>query len=320
MTLSRRTLLAGAVAAPAALKFAVLPARAAAAGAQVVAVQRLKAGDALVSAISDGFLSIDAGLLTNITPEAAARLLESQFISAPPVTTGINAYLVELGGRRILIDTGGAGFLPSMGRALAGLEALGVGPEAIDAVLQTHLHVDHIGGLLTDGAPTFPKAAIHVHAAEVAFWTDAAQRAAAPDAGKAYFDAAKAVVDAYGDRVRTFSGEAEVVPGIRSRELFGHTPGHTGFLIGSGADPLLIWGDIVHVGPIQMADPEVGVAFDVDPAAAIATRKAILAEVAGSRLRIAGMHIAFPGVGHVVKLPSGDGYDFEPSPWVYALD
>lgn len=320
MMMSRRRMLIGALTAPVFVKFVIVPVRGQTgkSATQFIALQRVRAGDAVVTAISDGFTQIDVAFLSNITPKAANEILSAKFIEPSPAVIGVNTYLVQRGDRTILIDAGGAGFAPNMGKMLAGLEAAGVATADIDVILLTHLHVDHIGALVTDGRPTFPNADLHVHQNDVAFFINAGNRAAAPPDFRSFFDKAKEAVDVYGDRVKTFTGETEVVPGITSRELFGHTPGHCGFVIGSGDESLFVWGDIVHVAPIQMAKPEVGIAFDVDGAAAVKTRKLVLARVAAERTRIAGMHIAFPGIGHVAKLASGEGYDFVPSPWVYA--
>lgn len=318
----RRRILIGTLAAPVVLELAPLPAHAQTGEAvtQVVALQRVKAGDAVVTAISDGFVPIDVAYLSNITPEEANEVLAARFMGPSPVVTGVNTYLVTDGDRNFLVDAGGAGFSPDMGKVLAGLDAAGVAPADIDAVLLTHLHVDHIGALVTDGRATFANADIHVHANDVAFFTSAENRAAAPPDFQSFFDRAKEVVDVHGDRVKAFTGEIEVVPGVTSRELFGHTPGHCGYVIGSGDEALFVWGDLVHIGPIQIARPDVGIAFDADRGAAIATRKRVLARVAEERTRIAGMHIAFPGIGHVTKLAEGDGYDFAPSSWDYSLN
>lgn len=323
MNLSRRQIFGGALAAPVILNFSVLPTAAAIHGApktQVIALQRIRAGEAVVTAISDGFLQLDVAYLSNITPEEANKVLASEFMKASPVTTGCNAYLVSAKGRTVLIDTGGAGYMPNLGKLVPGLKASGVSPGDIDAVLMTHLHVDHIGGLVTAGKATFPNAELHVHENDVAYFTSAKHRSETPEPFKVGFDKAKEALAAYSGKLRTFKGNIEVLPGISSYELFGHTPGHSGYVVGSGDDALFIWGDIVHVGPVQMAKPDVGVAFDVDGPRAVTTRKAVLAKVAADRMRIAGMHIAFPGIGYVKALESGKGYDFEPASWTYALD
>lgn len=205
-----------------------------------------------------------------------------------------------------------------MGQLVSSLATIDLTPDDIDVVLLTHMHPDHIGAMVTDGAATFPNATVRAHQAEIDYWTSAETREAAGDGGAAFFDAAEAVIEAYGDRIEPFTGAAEVATGIVSRELFGHTPGHSGFLIGSGDDQLLVWGDIVHVGPLQFANPRIGLAFDTDPAEAIATREALLPEVAEARLRVAGMHISFPGIGHVVAAEEGS-FRFEPQVWQYAL-
>lgn len=318
MPVSRRHFVAGALAAPVMVRFATLPAAAKAPmpTTQVAAYQQITVGDAVVTAISDGFLDLDVALLSNVTADEAAEILRNEFRGPSPVKTGVNAYVVNTPERTVLIDAGGAGAFPNLGGLVANLEAGGIAPDAIDAVLMTHLHPDHIGGLVTDGKPTFPNADAHVHKTELEFWTSAANRDGAPEGAKGFFDGAKAAMDAYGDRVKTFEGDGKVLPGIAARELFGHTPGHCGFLVGEGEEGLLIWGDIVHVGPIQFAKPEVGISFDAQPDKAIETRKAILKEASANRTRIAGMHIAFPGVGHVVAAGEGS-YAFEPAAWQY---
>ncbi|MEN3793890.1 MBL fold metallo-hydrolase [Fulvimarina sp. MAC3] len=335
MKLSRRHFVAGAATAPVLVQLSTRTAAAqdaasnagsqgASAGSgastrqQILPIQRISAGDNIVTAISDGYLDISLDLLSNIDASEATDILASKFQGEQPVTTGINAYVVEAGDRLVLIDTGGAGAFPEMGNLKDRLGAAGFDAAAITDVIMTHLHPDHVGGLVLDGELAYPNADVHVHQTEYDYWTSMENRDAAPESARGFFDTARTAMETAGDKVKTFTGETEVVPGITSRELFGHTPGHTGYMIGEGEDGLFVWGDIVHVGPIQFARPEVGIAFDANPEQAIETRKQVLEDVASNRTRIAGMHIAFPSFGHVVASNGeGEAYRFIPSDWQY---
>ena len=322
MSISRRHFVAGAAIAPIALKFVTVPAAAKAPmpTSQVMPVQQIQVGDFVVTAVSDGYLDLDPSLLTNIDAEQAKAILEDAFQGAPPVTTGVNAYVVHTGERTVLVDTGGAGFQPNMGNLQERLKAAGISPEEIDDVCLTHLHPDHVGGLVIDGTLAFPNATVHVHQTEFDFWTSTENRDAAPDGFKGFFDGARNAMETAGDKVKTFTGDGEIVAGITSRELFGHTPGHVGYTIESGGNSLLIWGDIVHAAPIQFRKPGVGIAFDNAPEEAIATREALFKDVAASGTQIAGMHVSFPSVGHLVAgSGEGEAYRFIPSDWDYVI-
>ncbi|MER0239352.1 MBL fold metallo-hydrolase [Fulvimarina sp. MAC8] len=322
MAISRRHFVAGAALAPIALRFVPAPASAKVAmpTSQVLPVQQIKVGDAVVTAVSDGYLDLDPSLLSNISADEARQILEDAFQGEPPVTTGVNAYVVHLPDSTVLVDTGGAGAFPEMGKLQDRLSAADIPPEDIDAVLLTHLHPDHVGGLVRDGELAFPNATVHVHRNEFDFWTSTENRDAAPDSAKGFFDTARTAMETAGDKVETFTGDSEIVPGITARELFGHTPGHVGYTVQSGEESLLIWGDIVHAGPIQFRKPGVGIAFDNAPEEAIATREALFEDVAANRTRIAGMHVAFPSVGHLVTgSGEGEAYRFIPSDWNYVI-
>jgi glyoxylase-like metal-dependent hydrolase (beta-lactamase superfamily II) len=185
------------------------------------------------------------------------------------------------------------------------LAAAGVAPAEVDAVLMTHLHIDHVGGLLSaDGAPAFPNADLLIAAPEAAFWFDPANAAAAPEAAKPAFDLAVRMTAPYGDRLHRF-GAGEPVPGIEAVPLYGHTPGHTGYALGSGDHKLLIWGDVFHFPDIESRQPGVGIPFDSDPAMAIATRQRILETAARERFLVAGMHMHFPAFARIAA--AGDG-------------
>ncbi|MEM9018916.1 MAG: MBL fold metallo-hydrolase, partial [Verrucomicrobiota bacterium] len=143
------------------------------------------------------------------------------------------------------------------------------------------------------------------------------QRALPPMANKPFFELARAVFLAYEDRIVPFTEETELVPGIKTRLLPGHTPGHTGFEIADGDDPLLFWGDIVHVEAYQLPRPELTIGFDLDADQARETRLTLLPEMVAKKHRIAGMHLSFPGIGRVAK--EGDGYRFDAEDWAFAV-
>ena len=232
--------------------------------------------------------------------------------------TTINAFVVQTGGQTVLIDTGAGTLMsPTAGCLLSNLAAAGIAPGDIDTVLLTHMHIDHVGGLV-DAAdqPVFPNAALLVPQDEAAFWLDEAKAAAAPEAMQPYFALARRTTAPYSSRLRAFA-EPDPVPGITAVKLPGHTPGHTGYRVGAGEDQLLIWGDIFHVPDVQSRRPDVGVMYDIDGPAAIATRRAILAQVADEGTLVAGMHLHFPAFIRIMR--EGDAYAVRPIAWLPVL-
>jgi glyoxylase-like metal-dependent hydrolase (beta-lactamase superfamily II) len=286
----------------------------------VIGVQRRAVGDITVTALLDGYLELHPDqLLSGVDAAAIPALLDRAFIEGDAVATAVNAYVVEAGDRTILVDGGAAdAFGPTAGKLLEALNASGVAPSAIDTVVCTHLHPDHIGAFTTaDGEPRFADAELIVHEADRAFWSDDSNFAGADEMTRNFAAAAQAALAAYADRTRTITDGAEVAPGVMARHLPGHTPGHTGLVLDSGGEALLLWADIVHIGPVQFARPQATIAFDVDPAQAAATRTALFDEVAADRLMVAGSHVSFPSFGRLVR--RGDGYAFEPARWPYRL-
>jgi glyoxylase-like metal-dependent hydrolase (beta-lactamase superfamily II) len=284
---------------------------------QVPGVHHLSVGEFVVTALNDGVFDGSFDWLTGIPGADAQSLHHARFRPVPPRIT-VNAFLVHLPGKLVLVDAGCGGAMgPEMGRLAANLAAMGVAPASVDAILATHLHPDHVGGLL-DGAgrAVFPNAELIVHAAEPRFWGDDAIFAKASDQEMQFAELARASVRAYGNRMREIT-DGEVLPGVTAVPEPGHTPGHTGWLISSGGDSLLIWGDVVHMPGVQFARPEVGLGFDVDVAQAIATRKRIFEMAATDRLRVSGMHLDFPAFGHLAR--DGSGYAFVPEVWSPAV-
>jgi glyoxylase-like metal-dependent hydrolase (beta-lactamase superfamily II) len=282
---------------------------------QIPGFYHRRIGDIVVTALSDGYLDGTVDVLQNITPDESRALLAGAF--RPGRRTSVNCYLVYSAGRLALIETGSGDYLlPTAGKLQQNLKAAGVDPADIDTVILTHMHPDHSAGLADPktGQKFFPNADLVVHENEPRHWQDdSAMSRASERAQKLYFQAAREQMAPYHNRMRTFRGSVEVFPGVTAMPLHGHTPGHSGYMIASGSQSLLIWGDIIHVPEIQIPRPHVTIEFDTDPHAAAATRKRVFDMVVTDRQLIAGMHVHFPGFAHLEK--SGDGFRMLPEPW-----
>lgn len=283
---------------------------------QVPGYYRQPVGELMVSALYDGFINLSTSLFHGLPPEELRALSERkhQAQSSDGVPTAVTTYLIEHGSGSILLNAGGSKRpAPGMGCLPDSLAAAGCRVEDISAILLTHLHFDHVCGLVHDnGAAVFPRAKIYVSKAESDFWLNPQIAQAAPEGVRPFFEMAVNSIAPYKERgdLIVFEDGAELFPGIRALPTPGHTPGHTSFLISSGRDQLLLWGDIVHSHALQFSHPEVTNDFDSDQAQAAATRQALFKKVFEEKLLVAGDHLPFPGFGHMSR--DGAGYQWVP--------
>jgi glyoxylase-like metal-dependent hydrolase (beta-lactamase superfamily II) len=284
------------------------------AGTQAPGYYRVKVGTHEVTVLSDGGLTLDATLFAG-DEQGAEKLLTDAHLPKVGIPTPVNTWLINTGNKLILVDTGGGqNFAPTLGRLPQNLTAAGVSPDAIDAVVITHPHPDHIPGLLTgDGKMLFKNAVLHINADDHGFWTSDEIRGKAPEAFRSFFDMAKGAMKPYADagKLQLYKDGTQFAPGVVSVFTPGHTVGHSMVRVNSGNDDFLIWGDIVHCSALQFADPARSVAFDTDPALALNNRRKVLDMVSTDRLLFSGAHLPFPGVGRATK--AGTGYVYVPA-------
>ena len=280
-------------------------------------VYRMMLGDFEVTALSDGTVQLPfLQVLQKIAAARAESMLARQFLK-DPVETSVNAFLINTGERLVLIDTGaGTFFGPTLGRMLTALKASGYQPEQVDEIYVSHMHGDHIGGLLADGKAAFPNAVVRAERADGDFWLSQAKMNAAPKDDQDAFKGAMAAIDPYAatNRFKPYDGDTVLVPGIRAVVTRGHTPGHAMYVIESKGEKLVLWGDLMHQAAVQFLDPSVTVAFDTDQSKAAQQRRQAYQAAAKEGHWVGASHLPFPGIGHLRA--EGKGYTYVPANYV----
>jgi len=233
----------------------------------------------------------------------------SQYVPTGQAPSAILAFLLQSPEATILIDAGRGN-----GEVGKSLKKTGLAPEDITMVILTHLHGDHVGGLMADGHRAFPQARIRLSREENDFWLSAANMEKFPER-KENFELVHQILPAYGDAVSSFEFGSEVAPGLVAVPAVGHTPGHTAYLLDTGKEKILFWGDLVHAAALQFPRPDLSPRYDHDPSASAATRLEFMKMTAQEGLIVAGAHLPFPGLVRIIAVPGGKAPAFAFTPW-----
>lgn len=262
-------------------------------------------GNIAITALSDGHLDIPGDYFSNLSAE-------EQTLVMPTTRFGANTWRIETRERRMLVDTGSGHWLQSRfadtGCLSWASEEKSAERATITDILVTHMHADHIGGLVANGTSLFPNAEIHLQQAEWAFWTNPDLLTAAAEDQKPLIGLIQSLADAIRGQVTLHSGDTDVGNGVALLSAAGHTPGHQIIHLSGGGDQLLLLADTVVSDKLQFANPAIRYALDSDPAAAAHTRSALFDRIATDRIPFAATHLATKGFGHLE--PRENGYVF----------
>jgi glyoxylase-like metal-dependent hydrolase (beta-lactamase superfamily II) len=319
--LTRRAVLAGSTAAALAAHAEPAAAVERPAGATTPGIFRYKIGSFELTALYDGiwYRPITDAFIRNASFGEVEKALDLAFMPHDKLTTPFTTLVVNTGKQLVLLDTGTGGQIsPSAGVLRDNLAAAGIDPKAVDRIVISHFHPDHINGIKDkDNALIFPNAEIMVPAPEWAYWMDDANMNAAPADLKLTFRNQRRIFADIEKQVTQFQPGKEVAPGIETMLAAGHTPGHTVFAVHSGDESLLVLGDTAQHPAVFARHPDWQAAFDIEGAEAVATRKRIFDRAAADRMLVTGYHFPFPACGHLVK--SADGYEHVPVEWQTSL-
>ncbi|KQW23161.1 MBL fold metallo-hydrolase [Afipia sp. Root123D2] len=328
MDITRRHALAGAATVAALPLLSSLPLTSAKAAAPAVGKQnasfyRYKVGDIEVTVVSDGAntFPLNDGFVLNAKKDEVGTALAKAFRPSDKMTIQFGPLVINTGGKLVVVDTGnGPGAFASskgaVGQFMTNLQAAGIDPKAVDMVVISHFHGDHVNGLLTaDNQLAFPNAEVLVPAVEWKYWMDDGEMSRAP-AGRmeGLFKNNRRVFEAgLKKKVTPYEWGKDVAPGMHAVESIGHTPGHTSYVLSSGSDKVFIQSDVTNDPDLFARNPGWHLMYDQDPAVAETTRRKVYDMVAAEKLKVQGFHYPFPGLAHIER--DGAGYRWVPAPW-----
>ncbi len=277
---------------------------------------RFKLGSAECTVVSDGQLPLgdpNAAFL-KISKDEIARELKDNFLPTSNAVLEQNVLVANFGDRVVLFDTGMGSdqlFGPSTGKLQTTLKQASIDPASVDAVVMSHAHIDHCGGLINAGGkPNFPNAQYYIGEADFDYWTDDAKIPSSYPARLHFLDQARKNLLPLKERMHFYKDNEEIIPGITALSAPGHTVSHTIFMINSGGQQLCYVGDLAHHPVLLLERPRTQFAFDTDPAQSADSRVRMMDMFAANRTPILAYHFAWPGIGHVAK--DGEGFRYFP--------
>jgi glyoxylase-like metal-dependent hydrolase (beta-lactamase superfamily II) len=290
-------------------------ARAPKVGTQTQYWHRFNLGEAEVTVVSDGPLPLGdpSENFVGVPKEVVQQMLTDNFLRTDNVILEQNSPIVNTGDKLILFDTGmgtAKPFGPTTGRQQKSMAEAGIKPSDIDAVVLSHAHIDHIGGIVgADDKPLFPNAQYYIAQSDFDFWTDESKLGGDL---KAFVAHARKNLLPVRDRLVFFKDGQEFLPGVQAIAAPGHTVGHTIFMVTSAGKSFAFLGDLSHHQVLLIEKPRMEFAYDTDPKQAASTRVRLLEMLAANKTPVMSYHFAWPGYGHVVK--AGDGFRYIAEP------
>jgi glyoxylase-like metal-dependent hydrolase (beta-lactamase superfamily II) len=284
-------------------------------GTQTPYWHRFVLGDAEVTVVSDGPLPLGdpSGTFTGVPKEEVKKMLADNFLNPDNVVLEQNSPIVNTGDKLILFDTGmgtSKAFGPTTGRQQKSMAEAGIKPEDIDAVVLSHAHIDHIGGIVSaDDKPLFPNAQYYIAESDFDYWTDEGKLGSPL---KDFIMHARKNLLPVKDRLVFFKDGQEFLPGVQALAAPGHTVGHTIFMVTSAGRSFAFLGDLSHHSVLLLEKPRMEFSYDTDPKQSAASRVRLLDMLADNKIPVMSYHFAWPGYGHVAK--NGDGFKYFPEP------